>query len=49
MPRLYGNEAHKLTTAIKNLAGTWNSDLDVEVFAGAGTESGRAEARLFFS
>ena len=32
MLRLDGNEAYKRAVAIANLAGTWNSDLDVEVF-----------------
>ena len=30
--RLDGNEAYKRAVAIANLAGTWNSDLDFEVF-----------------
>jgi hypothetical protein len=30
--RLHGNEAYKRAVAIANLTGTWNSDLDFEVF-----------------
>jgi hypothetical protein len=30
--RLDGNETYKRAVAIANLAGTWNSDVDFEVF-----------------